>query len=215
MADAAVVDTPPVETPPVETTILNTPPPAEVKPAEVKPVEVKPDLEKPKEAEPKPGEKTDADATKKPDEVYELKAPEGSLLKQGDVDAIKALKLPKDQSEAMLASHDAVLKRYAENQTKTVEATKAEWKKQAESDPVIGGEKFAENTVLASRGFQAIADKETVKFMEDSGLGNHPIAIRMFAKLGRMMAEDRIIPGTAGNSPAKVAPEDVLYGKKQ
>jgi hypothetical protein len=51
--------------------------------------------------------------------------------------------------------------------------------------------------------------------MEESGLGNHPLAIRMFSKLGRMIGEDRIIPGTAGNTPPKVAPEDMLYGNPQ
>lgn len=200
-------------------TLLTTPPPAPPAPPEdalfpkpVVPVVPEPPVVPPvvPEAPKEPAKPADANAT--PAVPEDLKLPDGSLLSPEDLADVKAKNLPKEQAEALIQSENAAVKRYADKQNQVVETAKAQWIKDAEVDPVIGGEKFAENAALAHRGFQAIADIEITKFMKESGLGNHPLAIRMFAKLGRMFAEDRIIPGIGGMNPEKKKPEDVLYG---
>lgn len=201
-------------------TILTTPPPAPPAPPEdtLFPKPPEPDAKEPPvvppatpEAPKEPAKPADAKPAT-PAVPEDLKLPDGSLLSPEDLAEVKAKNLPKEQAETLIQSENAAVKRYADKQTQIVETAKADWIKQAEVDPVIGGEKFAENAALAQRGFQAIADVEITKFMKESGLGNHPLAIRMFAKLGKMFAEDRMIPGIGGLNPEKKKPEDIIYG---
>lgn len=160
------------------------------------------------EADKKAKEAADAAAA----EVVELKAPEGSLLSPDDIAEIKAKNLPKEQAEAMILEKNASVKRYADAQGKLVETAKKQWAEEAKSDPVIGGEHYNENITFANRAYTQVADKDVIKFMNDSGLANHPMAIRMFAKIGKMMAEDRFIPGGSGQTQTKKSNADILYG---
>ena len=61
------------------------------------------------------------------------------------------------------------------------------------------GDEYSKNSELARRAFLQFADKDDVKFMEESGLGNHPGLTKMFSRIGKAMSEDgRLMSGDDG-----------------
>lgn len=186
------------------------------KPLEVpdaKPADKAPTETKPPEEVTKPEEKT----TAKPPEEYDLKAPEGSLLSAEDVaqtlkDA-KAAGLTKEQAETLLTSKDQGAKALKTRQDTAFEQTKVQWKKDVENDPEMGGEKHTETVTLANRAFKTLASADLQIWAEKTGLGNYPEFVRLMAKVGRMMGEDRLIRGTVEAPETQKAPETLLYGK--
>lgn len=205
-------DTPGAVTPPVVPPV--TPPatpPVATPPAD--PKDVKPPTES------KPPEAPKAPAT--PPTEYELKLPEGSLLSAEDLaqtlkDA-KAAGLTKEQAEAKLNLQNQTANQTADRvraqQEKAFSEQKIAWKNAVSKDVEMGGDKYNETVALASRAFKATASLELQKIMDSTGLGSHPEYVRQMAKIGRMMAEDKLILGQVGAAPAPMAKEAVLYGK--
>jgi hypothetical protein len=56
------------------------------------------------------------------------------------------------------------------------------------------GANYERFTALATRALGHLADAETVAYLEQSGLGNHPGLIHAFVQMGQLLAEDRLIP---------------------
>lgn len=79
-------------------------------------------------------------------------------------------------------------------------ATRADWAKQAKADPEIGGNNWAETIQLAGKALdqfgaksEIVDGKETNEFrklLNESGLGEHPVMIRMFRNIGAAASED-------------------------
>jgi len=64
------------------------------------------------------------------------------------------------------------------------------------------GGQFDTNMELVKRATAAFLDDESKKFMDESGLGNHPVLVNLFAKLGKAMAEDKFVRGQpSGKQP--------------
>ena len=61
------------------------------------------------------------------------------------------------------------------------------------------GDEYGKNSELARRAFLQFADPDAVKFMEESGLGNHPGLTKMFSRIGKAFSEDgRLMSGDDG-----------------
>jgi hypothetical protein len=91
--------------------------------------------------------------------------------------------MPKVQEQLFKAQNDEFAK------------VRADWAKEAQADPEIGGKNWTETQRLAARAldhFTGPADdkNEFRKLLNDSGLGNHPVMIRAFRKIGEAIAED-------------------------
>ncbi len=143
-------------------------------------------------------------------ERYELKLEENSLLGADDLERIEAV-----ARQQGLSNEDAqafVDKQQAEVFA-IIEKRKEAWHKESSMDKEIGGEKFAENAELAKRAFDRVAPEGLKAEMDRTGYGNHPLVLKMFVNLGRMMANDKLVQGGAGGSTSKSAAE-LLYGSK-
>lgn len=234
----SIVNTPaPVVTPAEATLFPNTPtgePKTEPPPAAVEPVVTPPvtPAAPAKPAEPVPGTKVPTEEPKlgadgKPlapapsPTDYTLVLPENSLLSVDDLKAIeteaKALGLPKEKAESLAKSYSGVADKTAATikarQDKAFEDEKIAWRKAAETDPEMGGEKYAETVALSSRAFKAAASPTLQKLADETGLGSHPEFVRMLAKFGRMMGEDTLVLGRVGDAQGGKSPESVLYGR--
>ena len=73
---------------------------------------------------------------------------------------------------------------YKTTQTTAVQKLKEEW-----------GGQFDRKAVLAQRAVQHYGGPELVKVLDDTGLGNNPVLIRLFADIGENLAEDGFISG--------------------
>lgn len=156
--------------------------------------------------------------------VYDLKLPEKSLLTKADVDAMaahaKEKGLAPEQAQALLNERSQAVAQYVEVQTKNLaEQSSKVWVEQLRSDKDFGGDKFNQTCELAHRAFTRFADADLVKDVKATGLANHPAFVKAWARVGRAMAEDKIIPGNGqpGAGRAGKALADRLYpdqGKK-
>jgi hypothetical protein len=166
-----------------------------------------------------------ADATKDGDPApYELTLPEDSTLDDAALERIaataRARGLSQEQAQsvvelangevqaataALLAAHQPGGAVWA----KQVE----QWKADALADAALG-KTPEERTAAVQRGQSVMAKYAEMhpddapamtEFLNDSGLGNHPAAVRFFAWIGRSMSEGTLaMPGTQGSD----TPED-------
>jgi len=68
------------------------------------------------------------------------------------------------------------------------------------------GTDYDKNVELARRAFLRYGDSETVEFLEQSGLGNHPGLIKTFSKIGQSLSEDGSIVLGAGEQLGGMTP---------
>lgn len=152
---------------------------------------------------------------------YDVKIPEKSSVTQKDVDAIlaqaKEKGLSNEQAQMLIdARHDQAAKTLAEYQTREVERVKAEapkWLEQLKADKEIGGERFNESIENAKRVITKYGDKEFTDFLNNSGLGNHPMVARIFAKIGKAFGESHWVEGSHITPKQETNPAEKLYDK--
>lgn len=176
--------------------------------------------DKPAETDPDAGKGSEKDKPKEPDkkdekpvvpEKYEFKAPEG--VEQLDPQALavfepiaKELGLSQDQAQKLVDIYPQIQQQQAEAWSKQV----TDWGDQVKADKEIGGDKLTASVGQAQKALDQFGTPALRDYLESSGLGNHPELVRAFAKVGKMMSEDKIIvPNQGGQRSAA----DVLYGK--
>jgi hypothetical protein len=171
--------------------------------------------------QPTPNESANAQATEqkppeqKPDVKYELKIPDGSPLDASVLAEVEAFAKEKGISpeiaQAIVEKQHAAASAYATKLASEYEATKAKWVSAVQTDKEIGGEAFKGNVEIAHRAMKAFASDEFVSILETTGLGNHPELVRVFYRIGKQMADDKLVTG-AQAQPKKSAAE-AFYGK--
>ena len=159
-----------------------------------------------------------ADSEVKADVTFELKLPENSLLDQSKVNEViayaKAKGLSNEQAQDLLNREDATLKTFLDAQNEQLAKTSQEWKQQAMSDKEIGGPEFNKNVELAHRAIKQYGNETLINYLNESGLGNHPDVVRMFMRIGKAMADDKIITSTSKSTVSKSL-EEVFYPGNQ
>lgn len=191
---ATAVVTEPVVTPVVETPVVETP----VVPAEAPKVEPTPSEVKPPEPQ-----------------TLELKLPEGSLLSADHVEKVKAWaqenKLSSEEAQKILERDSSTYKTFHEGQAQLVKNTIEKWPEQLKADPEFGGAKYEETVTMAKRGLDAYGDAQLKEELNKTGLGNHPLILKAFARVGRAMADDSFIQGSTEVPAVRKSTADVLY----
>ncbi len=152
------------------------------------PVETK---EPPKEVSETPKE------TIKPVEKYELKLPEGSPLQAEHIEKLsnfaKEKGLTQEQAQLFLERESSAVADFAQTQMAQLEQMKTEWFEAAKSDKEIGGDNFAESAENAKRVIQKYASSSLKEELNKTGYGNHPELLRIFARIGKEMANDKLV----------------------
>lgn len=153
----------------------------------------------------------------KPTEV-ELKLPEGTLLKPETVEQIKSLAKEKNLSsevaQELLNREHLALDSFHKQQVDLVEKTKQVWAEESKKDAEIGGESFGRNLELAKRALEKFATPKFIQEIDSSGYGNHPEVIRIFARIGKMIANDTLVMANSHGVGNAKSLEDVFYGKE-
>lgn len=155
------------------------------------------------------------------DEVkYELKIPEGSQIGKDAVDGIVAFakenKLSADAAQKILDRESEAVSSFAKYQQEQYKAKQEAWVNEIKNDKELGGseEAFVQNMEYAKRVVDRFGTDAFKKTLNETGLGNHPELVRIFNKIGRSMAEDRLVTAGTKNSAGK-SMEDIFYGSKQ
>lgn len=115
------------------------------------------------------------------------------------------------------AIQEAALKQLNDGFSKT----RADWSKQATEDPEIGGAKLDETKLLAAKALDhfgarsEIKDgKETNEFrvlLNESGLGNHPVMLKIFRNVGAAISEDANLVRNTQETSARKSREEINY----
>ncbi|WP_341896463.1 hypothetical protein [Sphingobium sp. YR657] len=159
----------------------------------------KPDADPDKPAD-APADPDDAPAHVVP-EAYELTPPEGLTI---DADLLaeatpifKEAGLSNDQAQAILPAAKSLMEK---TQNATVQALidsgnqqRKAWLDAAKADEQIGGNKWDASLASSAKALDALGHPEGSDFrkaLNETGFGNHPEMIRIFARLGEMVGED-------------------------
>lgn len=136
-------------------------------------------------------------------EVYDLTPPEGFPL---DAAALKTLtatcrdaKLSKAQAEAVMGYMAGNHSNWQEQQFET----SRQWREEIKADKDFGGEKFDESAAEANKALKVFdTDGSVSKLLRESAYGNHPGILRLCARVGRALAQDKLV-GTGGGAMSK------------
>lgn len=157
----------------------------------------------------------DAGAEKAP-EKYDLKIPEGSKLKVTATERIARIAreqgLTNSEAQQLLVQEHEAVSVYEKEQNEELSRTKANWKKELETDPDVGGAKLKENSEDVRRGLEANFSKETIAFIDTLELGNNKHLFKDLLKLGRKLKDDKIDSGKKNTSTTRKSVEEVFYG---
>ena len=158
--------------------------------------------------------------------VYDLKLPadvqgiDAAIIERTAAIA-RAQGLQNDAAQTLL---NAQVAEVAAQQAALVEAWKpggaqwiardTEWRTAAMADTEIGGspEKLAKSVELAQQVMAKFGGAETVQFLKETGLGSHPAALKLLAKIGAAMSESSLVVGSAAASSAPKTVAEKLYG---
>lgn len=163
------------------------------------------------------GKQTDEGAAKSgAPEKYEFAAPEGTELDSEAVAVFepiaRELNLTNEQAQKLVDL-------YGTRMTQTVEAQQAAWQKQLEtwvsdikSDKEIGGKAFDQQVNYAKSAITKFGTDELKQALDATGFGNHPELVRVFARIGKAMAEDTFVQSNAASGKRSV--EELFYGSQ-
>lgn len=152
-------------------------------------------------------------------ETYEdFTAPEGAAIVPEVLgafkDAAKALNLSQADAQALV---DKVVPGMLKNNAASVQSLAKQvsegWLGASKSDTEFGGEQFDANLAVAKRTLESFGTPALTKFLNDSGLGNHPEMIRWAYKIGQQLGPDGKFVTASASSSGVRAPESVLWPK--
>lgn len=149
-----------------------------------------------------------------PKEVAGVKRPEPTV--KAFREAGKKFGLSAEQMQGLVDFDDERTKVLAQEYREEHERTTAGWLEAAKADKSIGGAKWSETTADLERVMTKFgADAEFKKLLDESGYGNHPAFIRVFAAIGKAMREDKLVGGAKGagaGATKKPTLPELLYG---
>lgn len=149
---------------------------------------------------------------------YDFKAPEGM-----DADFLSGFKDLAVKSGIHPRQAEKLFGFYNDHVSKVMSTNEVESKRNFE-DSVKGlqkewGQGYDRKLQAASGLFNSIADETSKKFVADSGIGNNPEFIKIFAKLAEQMGEDKYVQADNRSSMGKTPAEaqmaiNEIYGNK-
>lgn len=155
----------------------------------------------------------DKDAKAGAPEKYEFQLPEGMEM---DDEALaefepiaRELNLSNEQAQKFADLYakrmDGIVQRQQEAVAKQLET----WVSEVKADKEIGGQNLDSTVRYAQAAINKFGTEELKSAMNATGIGNHPELVRVFARIGKSMAEDKFL--TSGPSGKETDPAKKLF----
>ena len=124
------------------------------------------------------------------------------------------LGLSNNQAKMVLGIYNKVAEHDAQQEDQDYEQMNTDYLQRIQSE---WGDSFDKNAELARRAFQNFASEEAVEVLKDTGLSNHPEILKTFARIGQVMAESDVLPGTRNQvgAPSQANAEDQISMRMQ
>ena len=125
--------------------------------------------------------------------------------------------LTQDQADNILKLYGEIQQEQEEEHQNSVEELRTNTTMELQKE---WGKNFDGKMDYAKRAFAQFASPELSQLMDESGMGNHPEMLRVFAKVGELMGEDSLVVGT-GLGSSQLSPEQAqqeiqaLYSDKE
>ena len=125
--------------------------------------------------------------------------------------------LTQDQANNILKLYGDIQEEQEESQQNGLEELRTNTTMELQKE---WGKNFDGKMDYAKRAFAQFASPELSQLMDESGMGNHPEMLRVFAKVGELMGEDSLVVGT-GLGSSQLSPEQAqqeiqaLYSDKE
>lgn len=152
-----------------------------------------------------------AAAEAKPLAKTDLKIDEKSPLSAEEVDELISFanekKLSKELTQALVEREAAQKTAQAE----AVEKAKDKWLDDVKNDKELGGDNLKETSVVVKKVFDRFGDDEFKKYLENTGLGNHPAVVRFVKKIGKSMTPEQLVIANAQGAKPEVSAASKLY----
>lgn len=133
-------------------------------------------------------------------ESYDFKAPEG--VEQLDTQLVetftplaKELGLSNEQAQQLVNLAPQIQQRMAQQQAESWGKQLEAWVGEVKADKDIGGSNLPATMASAQKVMQQFGTPELKAALEQTGMGNHPELVRLFAKVGKAMGEDSFVAG--------------------
>lgn len=166
-------------------------------------------------------EETKTSETAKPalPEKYELKAPEGVQVSAETLEKValfaKEQGLTQDQAQKVFERQIQAEADLVSAQQAKLQEEASKWMDQLKGDKEIGGDSLKENVEHAKRVVEKYGSDAFKETLNKTGLGNHPELVRVFARIGKQMAEDQLVMPGKESGKAQVDPAEVLFGPRK
>lgn len=162
-------------------------------------------------------EKTDASVDKKESQTQaelKLSLAEGSMLSKAHLEKIetfaKAQGFSQAQAEALLKAEEENIALFADSRQEQFKQTVGSWVEAVRNDKELGGASFDATVSSAQSVVKKFASPEFIRLLNDTGFGNHPEVVRVFARIAKQINPSAIVK--AGESPSQQKSiVDVLY----
>lgn len=102
-------------------------------------------------------------------------------------------------------AHQASQRKHTESWT----AQQAEWVKAIQTDKDLGGANLKATQQTTQRAMKAFSTPDFSKFLDQSGLTNHPEMVRFLARVGQTLKEDNIAGTSTHSGSGKLTDEEV------
>lgn len=146
--------------------------------------------------------------------AYTLTAPEGYPISEGALKGLnevcKSANLNEEQANAVMAYMQGNYTSFVAAQQEAMQAQAKTWIGEFQADKEFGGDKFDASVADAQRALATFDQSGTVsKMLAETGYGNNPDVLRIFARVGRALGEDKIIGNGSGGESVPL--EDRLF----
>lgn len=143
-------------------------------------------------------------------EKYDLKVPDGMTLDEtafADFEPIaRELNLSNEQAQKLADLYSKRTTELVQKQQETWKETTAKWVDDVKADKEIGGQNLDVSVRHAQAALTKFGTPELRAQMDATGMGNHPELVRVFARIGKAMAEDTFVQSSRDGTqvdPAK------------
>ena len=141
---------------------------------------------------------------------YDIKVPDGMTLDDAafaDFEPVaRELNLSNEQAQKLADIYSKRMTDVAQRQQESWKETTAKWVDDVKADKEIGGTNLDASVRHAQAALAKFGTPELKAQMDATGMGNHPELVRVFARIGKAMAEDTFVQSSRDgvqSDPAK------------
>lgn len=138
-----------------------------------------------------------------------MKFPEGVQVDKAAVETFTKLagelKLDSAGAQKVVDLYSTLSAQQAKAAEEQFAATDKAWVETLKKDPDFGGSKLPQTLEHARRAVAKFGGADLAKTLDAVGLGNHPVLVKAFAKVGAALSEDKIAGATTGGNAADLS----------